>query len=227
MSNITNRFVLVPGRVVAGGARGPAEIVPLVSSDDTVRGNGVLASRGRRVLPGATATTFLAAFFRRDGAHCVAIDHGIRLMMGGASPCFVEARNMADGTLYVFGGAEKRAILTQRMESAGFDMAHVAIRLESKGGLYLTPHVGLTEEQASALCDILCGPDYAMNGGGNGYVSDARLGTQCGDVDVSSIAPPVAAPKVAKDPNATKGKAGRPKGSSVKSKTEKGGEVSA
>lgn len=203
MSNINNRFVLVASK------HGGSSIVPLISADDSVRGNGVLVSAGKRALPGATASTLLGAFMSRPGAHAVAKDHGLRLMVAGGSPAFVESRGMTDGTLYVYGGGAKRAILESKLGA----IEGIVWRVEGKGGLYMTLPAGLTEGAASEVWDVLCGADFTSAGGGNGYVSDARLGADADSVALDAISPPVAAPKADKPAKGEKGsgKVGRPR----------------
>lgn len=215
MTHITNKFVLCP-RLIKGGVEiAPAEIVPLISTSDTARGNGVLVSRGKRALPGATASTLLFAFFARAGAHCVAVGHGVRLMLGSLSPAFFEARGMTDGTLYVYGGSAKRGALETRLEAAG--ITGTQWRIEGKGGAYITLPAGLTEGQASSVWDVLSGADFASVGGGNGYVSDPRLGLECEGVTLEAAAP-VVQEGGGDATDKPKGKAGRPKSSVAKRK---------
>lgn len=206
---IINRFVLIASK------HGGNSVVPAISVTDGQRGNGLLVNAGKRALVGASTMALLDAFMAREGAHYTAKDHGLRLMIHGNSPAFMETVGMGTGTLFVYKGANKRAALDAAFAKHGVPTEGMTTRVSVKdGSLYVTFPRPLSSEEASNVWDVLCAPDFTSAGGGNGYQADPRLGTECEDValEAAPVDVPQASASVEGEDKPAKGKRGRPKG---------------
>lgn len=203
------RFVRILGKDVV------QRNVRLVTTDDM--GNGMIVNNGKRAMPADSIANLIDAFLASNPAHTLgAIGHGVRLVCdpvsGNGSPCFVESKGASTGTLYLFGGADKREAILAAFEAAGVAIVKADVEGAAKKGLRVTL---APDADGSAVLGVLMAHTY-NTGGPNDWDGGPLAQQMCEALGVPF------APKAAKQPKATEVKADAPKATKGKRKDKAG-----